>query len=202
MTRRPRTQPEINEFRRRAMIDGTLRSLSEKGVSGTTIRSICGGASGSRGLIAHYFENKNELLAAAFRDLLGEITESVRRAQERTAGDAVESLKALPRTLFSRDVFTARNKGAFLTLWHEIRFNPSIRRANRDFFKTYMTAVETLFADAAKQQGVKIDLSNAALGLIAMIDGLWLEISIDTQTCSRQEAVDLCCKYIDQQLEH
>jgi AcrR family transcriptional regulator len=184
------------------MIDGTLRSLSEKGVCGTTVRSICGGASGSRGLIAHYFDNKDELLAAAFRDLLNEITESVLRAQERAAGDAVEVLKALPRTIFSRGVFTSRNSGAFLTLWHEVRFNPSIRRANRDFFKTYMANVQELFREAARQAGVKIDIPNASLGLIAMIDGLWLEISTDTQTCSRNEAIDLCCKYIDQQLKH
>lgn len=184
------------------MIDGTLRSLSEKGVSGTTIRSICGGASGSRGLIAHYFESKDELLAAAFRHLLNEITEAVRRAQQRVGDDAIEALKALPRTTFSRNVFTSRNSGAFLTLWHEVRFNPSIRRANRDFFQIYMTNVQDLFKEAATQAGAKIDIPSAAFGLIAMIDGLWLEISIDDKACSRKEAVELCCKYIDQQLKH
>lgn len=201
MEQRPNNQVEINEFRRRAMIGGTLKSLSERGVSGTTIRSICGGASGSRGLIAHYYASKDELLAAAFHELLSEIKGHVFRAIGKVGDDAVERLKELPRETFSRRVFTEINSGAFLALWHEMRFNPLVRKADRDFYQDYLIQTKGLFAEAGKQVGVTIDVDKAAPGLIAMIDGLWLELSIDAKTASKKQAIELCCEFIDQQLK-
>jgi len=200
MNKRPTKQAEINEYRRRSMIDGALRSLSEKGVSGTTVRSICGGEAGSRGLIAHYFPSKEDLIAAAFVDLMQSITAVVRRVQARHRDNHIESLKALPRAMFSAEVFTEINRGAFLTFWHEIRFNPAVREANRSIYKDYFIEVKELFCLAAEQSGSNLDADSAALGLIAMIDGLWLELSIDEKIITRKKAMNLCTNYIEQQL--
>ena len=201
MSQRPNKQAEINEYRRRSMIDGALRSLAENGVAGTTVRSICGGNAGSRGLIAHYYENKENLIAAAFLDLMQTITESVRRSQQRCDDNPVSQLKAVPRTLFSPKIFTEINRGAFLTFWHEIRFNPTVRRTNSDIYRDYLKEMDGLFEQASKDLNVPIDAACAALGLIAMIDGLWLELSINNKGFSRKKAIDLCCSYIDQQFK-
>lgn len=201
MGQRPAKQAEINEYRRRSMIDGTLRSLSEKGVAGTTVRSICGGEAGSRGLIAHYYASKEDLIAAAFVDLMQTITTAVRQAQSRCGNDKIRQLKTLPRVMFSADVFTEINRGAFLTFWHEIRFNTAVREANKHTYRDYSRDVTALFEEAARQTGVDIDASSAALGLTAMVDGLWLELSINERAISRKKAVALCCNYIDQQLK-
>ena len=200
MNQRPKTQAEINEYRRRSMIDGTLRSLSEKGVTGTTVRSISGGKAGSRGLIGHYYRSKEDLMAAAFVDLMQTITVAVNRVQARCGNDPVKRLKALPRAMFSTEVFTDLNRGAFLTFWHEIRFNPTVRKANEDIYRDYFKAVKDLFNEAAQQLDVELDTGSAALGLIAMVDGMWLELSIDDKIITRQKAVKLCHHYIEQQL--
>jgi TetR/AcrR family transcriptional regulator, transcriptional repressor of bet genes len=47
---------------------------------------------------------------------------------------------------------------------------------------------------------VDIDHRCAAIGLIALIDGLWLELTIDDKAVSVGKAIDLCLHYIDQQL--
>ena len=44
-----------------------------------------------------------------------------------------------------------------------------------------------------------IDHHSAAIGLVALIDGLWLELSIDDKVVSRGKAIELCLRYIDQQ---
>ena len=128
------------------------------------------------------------------------ITAAVRRTQDRCRNDQVERLKALPRAMFSTEVFTEINRGAFLTFWHEIRFNPAVRAANREIYKDYYAEVKQIFCLAAKQAGSDLDADSASLGLIAMIDGLWLELSIDDNIITRKKAVKLCTGFIDQQL--
>jgi TetR/AcrR family transcriptional repressor of bet genes len=197
---RPHTQVEINEFRRQMLIDGTIKSMAEKGVAGTTVRSICAGAESSRGLIGHYYASKEELVAEAFRHLFTRLTRQVREAQTRAGGSALDWLKALPKFLFSPQVFTDENRYAFLAFWHEIRFNPAVRKVNQELYLDYTKRTQNLFARAAEECEVAIDYRSAGTGFVALTDGLWLELSIDDKVVSRAKAIELCQRYVDLQL--
>jgi TetR/AcrR family transcriptional repressor of bet genes len=197
---RPHTQPEINEYRRQLLIGGTIKSMAERGVGGTTVRSICADAGSSRGLIGHYYASKEELVAAAFRQLFTTVSRSVVEDQARVGGTANDRLRAIPRLVFSPPVFTEFNRHAFLAFWHEIRFNPAVREANRELYLDYTKRTQALFGQAAVECKVGIDHRSAAIGLIALIDGLWLEMTIDDKVVSVAKAIELCLHYIDQQL--
>jgi TetR/AcrR family transcriptional repressor of bet genes len=198
---RPRTRPEINEYRRRGLIDGTIQSMAENGVAGTTVQTICAAAGVSRGLIGHYYDSKEELVAEAFKSLFERVAEQVReQVAAQGAKTAVERLKAVPVALFSPEVFTRRNRDAFLSFWHEVRFNPLVRKANRDLYRGYIERFEGLFRDAAAERGIEIDSRRAALGLIALSDGLWLGLSIHDQVLSPRQAVDHCLLFIEERL--
>lgn len=196
---RPRTQAEINEYRRQLLIEGTIKSMAERGVAGTTVRSICADAGNSRGLIGHYYANKEELVAEAFRHLFSAVTRHVMDVQARAGERAVDRLRAIPKAVFSLPVFTETNRAAFLAFWHEIRFNPAVRAINAELYRDYTKRTRVLFAQAAEECGVDIDHHGAASGLVALIDGMWLELSIDEKMVSRGKAVELCIRYIDQQ---
>jgi TetR/AcrR family transcriptional regulator, transcriptional repressor of bet genes len=197
---RPHTQAEINEYRRQMLIESTITSLAERGVGGTTVRSICAGAENSRGLIGHYYASKEELVAEAFRHLFSSVSRQVQEAQSRMGSSALERLRATPRLQLSPAIFTERNRNAWLTFWHEIRFNPAVRAVNVESYRDYSRRTQALFAEAAEECGVIIDADSAAIGLMALIDGLWLERSIDGAAVSREKAIQLCLRYIDQQL--
>jgi TetR/AcrR family transcriptional repressor of bet genes len=197
---RPRTHAEINEFRRSALIRSTIESLAEHGVGGTSVRSICAGADSSRGLIMHYFQTKEEMLAAAFRHLYTSVAQHVLDAQERVGDDPKAKLHALPQSVFSPEVFSSKIRNAFLTFWHEIRFNPFVRNANRELYGDYKKRTEEYFRLAAEECGVSIDTHQAAIGLVAMIDGLWLVMAIFDRLVTRETAIMVCRNYIDLQL--
>jgi TetR/AcrR family transcriptional repressor of bet genes len=197
---RPHTQPEINEYRRQLLIEGTIKSMAERGVGGTTVRSICADAGSSRGLIGHYYASKEELVAEAFRQLFTRVSHSVMEGQTRVSGTAGERLRAIPRLVFSPPVYTEFNRHAFLAFWHEIRFNPAVREANRELYLDYTRRTQALFAQAGVECNVEVDHRSAAIGLIALIDGLWLELTIDDKAVSVVKAIELCLRYIDQQL--
>lgn len=198
---RPRTHKEIQEFRRTALMEATIASLAKHGVAHTTVRMICAAAGISHGLMAHYYESKDELMAAAFQHLFSEVTRKVQRLQAKAGEGAYERLRSMPAAIFSASVCNATNRSAFLAFWHDIRFSKPVRDVNRALYRDYTQRMQALFAGAAQDLGREIDTESAAIGYIALIDGLWLELSIDDQVVSRERAIELCCRFIDRALE-
>ncbi|HKX36099.1 MAG TPA: TetR family transcriptional regulator, partial [Rhizorhapis sp.] len=49
------------------MIDATAACLAEKGVGGTSVRAICLRAGVSSGLLRHYFDGVDALIAETYR---------------------------------------------------------------------------------------------------------------------------------------
>lgn len=197
---RPGTQPEINEFRRMRLMEATIALLAEKGAAGATVRAITAAAGTSHGLIGHYYANKDELLIAALGHLFNTVADEIARQVARAGDEPLARLKAVPKAMFSPQVFTETSSAAFLALWHEIRFNAGVREANRQLYVGYRNRSLVHFRETARKLGVEIDAEGAATGLIALIDGLWLELAIGAGSTTRQKAVILCHDYIDQQL--
>lgn len=198
--KRPGTQPEINEFRRLKLMEATIALLAQKGVAGATVRAITSAAGTSHGLIGHYYANKDELLVAALDHLFTTVGQEIAHQVARAGDDPVVRLKAVPRAMFSSQVFTETSRSAFLALWHEVRFNAKVREANKQLYVGYRNRSLNHFREAARKIGTEIDAEGAATGLIALIDGLWLELSIGAGSTTRQKAVALCHDYIDHQL--
>jgi AcrR family transcriptional regulator len=98
---RPRTHAAINDYRRRALMEGTILSMAENGVSFTTIKTISTAADASRGLIGHYLESKKVLIAEAFKYLFQSVSGQV-KAHVISSGSqtANEGLRALLKVLF------------------------------------------------------------------------------------------------------
>ncbi|MDA1070378.1 MAG: transcriptional regulator BetI [Proteobacteria bacterium] len=197
---RPGTQPEINEFRRQRLMEATIALLAEKGVAGATVRAITTAAGTSHGLIGHYYASKDELLVAALDHLFTAVAAEIARQVARAGEEPLARLKAVPRAMFSPQVFTETSSSAFLALWHEIRFNEVVREANRQLYVGYRNRSLAQFRAAAEKLGIAIDAEGAATGLIALIDGLWLELAIGAGSTTRQKAVVICHDYIDHQL--
>ena len=197
---RPGTQPEINEFRRLRLMEATIALLAEKGVAGATVRAITARAGTSHGLIGHYYTSKDELLVAALDHLFTTVADEIAQQVARAGDDPLDRLRAMPRAMFSPQVFTETTRSAFLALWHEVRFNAAVREANRQLYIGYRNRSLAHFRSSAAHLGIAIDAEGAATGLIAMIDGLWLELSIGAGSTTRQKAVALCHDYIDHQL--
>jgi AcrR family transcriptional regulator len=198
---RPHTHAAINDYRRRALMEGTIQSMAENGVSFTTIKTISTAADASRGLVSHYFESKEVLISEAFKYLFYSVSGQVKAHVVKSgAQTANERLRAIPRALFSDDIFTKRNRDAFLSFWHEVRFNQLMQEANQELYNRYIENMEGIFTQAAAEIKMSIDSHRAALGLIALSDGLWLGLSIHSQLGSPKEAIGHCQRYIEEQL--
>jgi AcrR family transcriptional regulator len=194
--RRPRTRAAINDFRRRTLIEGTIRSLARHGVAGTTLKTIGREARASHGLVGHYFGAKDDLLAAAFRHLCGAIARAIADLARETGSDALARLDATLEVTFEPPVFHPVNLRAFVMFWHEALSNPTLRAIKHELYDDYRATTARLFARAARDRGVAVRAREAAIGLLALIDGLWLELALDPATCTPAEAKAIGRAYI------
>src|SRR6202790_4573630 len=68
----------IEDTRGRQLVEVTIDSLAELGYVGSTLAQIASHAGVSPGLVAHYFGDKDGLLAATFRTLARRVDQRVR----------------------------------------------------------------------------------------------------------------------------
>jgi|AntAceMinimDraft_1070359.scaffolds.fasta_scaffold64235_2 TetR/AcrR family transcriptional repressor of bet genes len=202
---RRKKESKISTERRSALIAGTITSLAEFGIAGTTISTISTASNSSRGLIAHYFDSKEALLSAALKRLHNDFSQSVYKKIDNPELNARQPLALFPQELFSKSVFTQRNRSVFLCLWHETRFNKMVRRANQDFDRGYVARMERLFYEAAvalhgEEKSLLKPAKAATIGFIGLSDGLWLGMSMHDKLIERKSAVATCTRYIDNEL--
>ncbi|WP_162642382.1 TetR/AcrR family transcriptional regulator [Streptosporangium sp. 'caverna'] len=90
-----RTRREQAEWRRERLLDAALDVFAEKGVDGASVKDVAQAAQATPGLLYHYFDSKEALVAALLRER-GFISQ-LREALARDSGDqpALEVLTGL-----------------------------------------------------------------------------------------------------------
>ena len=96
--------PKIVDWdaRRDEILSATWRVIARDGISGATIRAIAREANCSRGILAHYFDDKADILGSALvmshRRVVARAMPS--RAITRQVADRISSLRASQSTIF------------------------------------------------------------------------------------------------------
>ena len=183
--------------RRSDLIDATLSIVAEHGFAETTVERICAAAGVSRGLISHYFAGKDDLLIEAYRRLSDELAAETAKAMRGQDGDPVSRLRALIEVSFRPPVFDPHKMSAWLAFWSAARASAAMNRLNRELYRGYRASVTRLMAEAARERGVALDAHGAATALTALIDGLWLELTLDSEAFGPDRAEAACLDFLD-----
>ena len=178
MLQRPSTQPEIHEFRREGLIRSTIETLAKRGIENTTIALICENAGVSRGLAGHYFKSKEDLLVQTYESLHQTLKNATSEAARQYTGNPREQLFAIVRTVNDPRVIDSAMRTAYLVFWIAALTNERYREMNRAQHQEIHQNLVRLFERAAAHSGIEIDAVSAATGLLALLDGLWLETSV------------------------
>ena len=192
---RPKTHPEINKFRRDSLVAAALRVVAAEGIENTTVAKICEAAGVSRGLANHYFQSKEELLLIAFQKLLDDLGDVTRQAAQENGRPTLKII-AIIHAIFRSEFFNSTARAAYLCFWTASLSNPQFARVNRANYAQYHSSVARLFEKSAKQRSVDINGRTAAIGLIGMIDGLWVDLSIGVDDFTPDDAIAACRDYV------
>lgn len=161
------------------------------------MREICREAEVSPGLLRHYFDGKEDAVVSALRALTAEIDETLYLALGPETVVAEDRLKSFVAAFFSGGLTRPATLGAYLALWTLARTDPAVRRLRRAAYRRQQSRLEPVLRRCAKDRGVRIDARRQAIGLIALLDGLWLELCLDPKAFSRQAAHAMAWSWLD-----
>ena len=188
---------ETPEVRRRLLIEATMRSIAHYGYAGTTIETICEEAQVSRGLINHHFGSKEELIRQSYKALRDEWMAATHGTVGEHA-DPEERLRAMIRVSFGPTMFKQEYLGIWAGFWSAIGKSPALRKLNRELFDKDRDSYQEIFDEIARKRGKTVDSRRAALSMIALIDGFWLEWCLDPKSFTAAEAEAACLAFAAQ----
>jgi AcrR family transcriptional regulator len=211
---KPRFARQPPEVRRQALIDATIECLKRYGHEGLSIRTISAQAGVSVGLINHHFPNKDELVAAAYRHINSELVTGMQVAVARAGNSPAARMRAFLEAWFSAPSLDADALAVWVVFWGLYRHSRLIQRVHRETYQSYVTLLRGMLAEllpqarsprhararrATRSRGASpVDLRLAAIGLTALLDGLWLEWCLEPGTFRPAEAVELCEAWVAQ----
>jgi betaine-aldehyde dehydrogenase len=189
--------PELEDFRRIQLIEVTIDSLAEVGYVGSTLAQIASRADVSPGLVAHYFDDKDGLLEAAFRTLSRRLFEQMdaRMLQTRTPRGRIQ---AIIDTNLGPQEFTRRTGSAWLAFWGQVPHVHGLKRVQNAYQRRMVSnlryaLVKLLAAPEAR---------SLASTIAAMIDGVWLRAALSNWAeADSESARDLLTAFVDARLK-
>jgi TetR/AcrR family transcriptional repressor of bet genes len=194
----PRFERKLPDERRQALIEATIECLKRYGHDGLSIRRISAQAEVSIGLINHHFPTKDALVAEAYRYFNSELVGYLRQAVAETAGSPREQLRAFFNASFSPPNLDSDVLAVWVVFWGLYRHSKDIQRVQSETYQGYIDLLRGMLADLEKVTGkLRFNLRLAAIGLTALIDGLWLEWCLDPEHFEPHEAVELCEAWVE-----
>ncbi|HTC44695.1 MAG TPA: betaine-aldehyde dehydrogenase [Steroidobacteraceae bacterium] len=196
MNRQSKVRSELEEPRRRQLIDVTIDALAEVGFVGTTLAEIASRASVSPGLVAHYFGDKDALLMEAFRALARRPMASL-QARIRVATGPRQRIQAVIDTNLAPEEFDKRTGTAWLAFWGQVLHAGGLRRVQNAYQRRMLSNLRHALNALVPPEEAR---SLAAM-IAAMIDGVWLRAALsDWREADSERARSLLTAFVDARL--
>lgn len=193
----------LPEARRRALAEATLACLARDGHDGLSIRRISEEAGVSVGLINHHFPSKTALVAEAYRTLHARLEQASADGLAALA-EGVTARERLGRYIaasFSSPSLDPDVLHVWVVFWSLSRHTQEIREVREATYAASLARLEGLVAAAMREAGRKAKGAHlAAIGLTALLDGLWLEWCLNPRTFTPAEGVKLAEAWVEAML--
>jgi AcrR family transcriptional regulator len=194
----PKYRRESPEVRREALVEAALRCIAAHGHEGVSVRRIAAEAGVSVGLINHYYPSIDELVANAYESVAaGLVRKHLEVMAEAPAGPRAR-LSAFFHASFSPLVLDPSLLAVWVVFWSMVKHSPPMQATQKRTWGDYRVVLETELAAHAAELGIEnFDPRLAALGLGALLDGCWIEWSLDPGAFNPEEGIQLCEAWVD-----
>jgi AcrR family transcriptional regulator len=191
----PKFRRAAPDARREDLIAATLACLSKLGHEGVSVRRISAEAGVSMGLITHHFRSIDSLVAAAYRSLAEGLLSRSREVA--IAGDPLESLHAFFAASFAPHALDPAIFRTWLVFWSRVPHSAELRAVRNLTYRESCATLATLLMRLRRAPGVPaFRVGPAATGLAALMDGLWVELSLSPSSFEPRQAVALCDDWV------
>ena len=181
---------EAEDRRRLALITATLSLVSEGGARMATVRAIAERAGVTAGLIRHYFQSKENLIAQSYRHLMTAMIDDSTAVLSFAPKDPRARLAAFVAATLKPPVVDREAVVRWASFIQETRRNPAILDIHRQTYLAFRDHLQSLIADLPGERSAD-DHRQLAIASNAVIDGLWLEGSTLPDAFARGEVVQI-----------
>ncbi len=193
---RPLTQAENREYRRRTLLEASVRTVAKQGIEGATIAKICAEAGASRGMSAHYFSSKEDLLAACLSKMFSDALDIKRAIGTDNTSDPLPLIYRCAAASFEPPGFDRDVLAAWQAFTSASRYTERYHGIIQENSQQMMTFYLNLFNQASTENSLRISAEQATLGLLALLDGLWSNIALNKNALTTEDAIQACNSYI------
>lgn len=191
MTRRAfHREPEA--VRQQDLIAATLDSIAELGLAGATVREVALRAGVTPGLIRRYFDNKERLVTAAYRQFIAELIAAAEAGCGN--GSALSRLAGLVRASVTAPIADGRTLSIWASFIGTVHSDPVMAEVHREGYQAFRDLIERLVGEAMAEQGTRLSKQQVlqkAIVINALLDGLWIEISMGGDDFSKLDVVQI-----------
>jgi TetR/AcrR family transcriptional regulator, transcriptional repressor of bet genes len=189
---------EPADVRRQSLIDAAADCLAERGASGTSVRAICAKAGVSPGLLRHYFDGIDALIAETYRGVVARVSMTLDKAAAQGGDDPRARLVAFVTASFRPPIADPRLLATWLAFWSLVKTDAAIAAIHSESYGDYRRQLEGLLVGTGLSPA---EAGPVAIALTALVDGLWLELSLDPSTFTAEQASAMVTRWLDTLLE-
>src|SRR5213592_4599151 len=168
----------VAPLRREQIVRATVRCLARDGYSGLTMKKVAREARVSQGILHYYFGDKRAILVASLEAVTTDLDRRVAAAQARGGRDPWRRLAALLAACLGLAAEAREFWVVFVEFWGETMHDRQFR---------------ALIAQGIRAGRFRrVDVGEAAAVVLALVDGVSLQITFDPKAFSVATAVRFC----------
>lgn len=187
----------VKEVRRKQLIDATIRAIGRVGYANATLTHVANEAGLSPGIVNFYFKTKEQLLVATLEQIAEEYSAFWQAAINKGKVAPAAGLEAIIEADFHPTVCNVEKVSIWYAFWAESRGNPAYHDVVQRLEQDYLAQTETLCQRIVQEGGYEgVSGRDVAVGLNAMIDGIWFDCLMEPKTFNRAEAKRICRLYL------
>lgn len=182
--------------RRQELIEATLDTIAELGLKGATVRQIAIRAGVTGGLVRHYFDSKDQMVAEAYRSVLA----SFAAKAEDIGGDPQTRLRRFITLNLTAPVANGRSLSLWASFISQVRVDPELAAIHREGYLGFRNDLQGLIGDFLQSEArpdSEADCRRYAIAINGMIDGLWLEGCLAGELFEEAELVSIALSSIE-----
>ena len=183
---------KISAIRRKELRQAAFEVLQREGMAGATLEKVAAHAGASKGIVLHYFRNKQELFEQAMREANLALSEAV-SSRLKLATIPYERLEAVIEGNFEERFFQPSICQAWLSLCAEVPREPQLARIQTVIHARMRSNLMSALVHLLPRD----ECEAVALTITSLIDGLWLRAGLQQRGLSRGVALAQMREYLD-----
>lgn len=187
--------PKANK---KVLVDATLITIAEHGITDTSVSRIIERAGLSRGMIHLHFGGKDNLLSEAAKQFSEEYYATMDREAD-LGPDATpeDRILAIVRADLSEALLNPQSS----KIWHAFRGVASTHIGIAKYSSTQdaklVLKLRTAFRELASEDGLQPEVADdATSGTLALLEGMWVNYLTDQKEFSRRDAASLIRRFL------